>query len=90
MSTSKPAARLIIKYEDDNPVHVETKKDFDVVCNWDNDAFCQLKHPSIRWMLYWSLMVNRPLCIDVYLPDYATTSSVRSNSLSAYQTILLY
>jgi hypothetical protein len=35
------AARLIIKYEDDNPLHVETQKDFDVVCNMDIDAFCQ-------------------------------------------------
>jgi hypothetical protein len=35
------AARLIIKYEDDNPLHVETQKDFDVVCNRDTDAFCQ-------------------------------------------------
>jgi hypothetical protein len=35
------AVRLIIKYEDDNPLHVETQKDFDVVCNRDIDAFCQ-------------------------------------------------
>jgi hypothetical protein len=35
------AARLIIKYEDDDPLHVETQKDFDVVCNRDTDAFCQ-------------------------------------------------
>jgi hypothetical protein len=35
------AARLIIKYEDDYPLHVETQKDFDVVCNRDTDAFCQ-------------------------------------------------
>ena len=35
------AARLIIKYEDDYPLHVETQKDFDVVCNGDTDAFCQ-------------------------------------------------
>ena len=34
------AARLIIKYEDDYPLHVETQKDF-VVCNRDTDAFCQ-------------------------------------------------
>ncbi|HYA84629.1 MAG TPA: hypothetical protein VEH06_14455, partial [Candidatus Bathyarchaeia archaeon] len=33
------AARLIIKYENDNPLHVETQKDFDVVCNRDIDAF---------------------------------------------------
>jgi hypothetical protein len=36
------AARLIIKYEDDNPLHVETQKDFDVVCNRHIDAFCQV------------------------------------------------
>ena len=41
VSTSKPAARLIIKYEDDNPLHVETQKNFDMVCNRDTDAFCQ-------------------------------------------------
>ena len=35
------AARLIIKYEYDNPLHAETQKDFDVVCNRDIDAFCQ-------------------------------------------------
>ena len=35
------AVRLIIKYEDDNPLHVETQKDFDVVCNRDTDGFCQ-------------------------------------------------
>ena len=35
------AARLIIKYEDDYDLHVETQKDFDVVCNRDTDARCQ-------------------------------------------------
>ena len=35
------AARLIVKYEDDYPLHVETQKDFDVVCNRDTDAFFQ-------------------------------------------------
>jgi hypothetical protein len=34
-------ARLIIKYEDDYDLHVETEKDFDVVCNRDTDARCQ-------------------------------------------------
>ena len=39
--SSDLAARLIIEYEDDNPLHVETQKDFDVVSNRDTDAFCQ-------------------------------------------------
>jgi hypothetical protein len=39
--SSDLAARLIIKYEDDNPLHVETQKDFDVVSNRHTDAFCQ-------------------------------------------------
>jgi hypothetical protein len=39
--SSDLAARLIIKYEDDNPLYVETQKDFDVVSNRDTDAFCQ-------------------------------------------------
>jgi len=36
-----PGVWLIIKYEDDNPLHVETQKDFNVVCNRDTDAFCK-------------------------------------------------
>ena len=35
------AARLIIKYEDDYPLHIETQNNFDLVCNRDTDAFCQ-------------------------------------------------
>ena len=33
---------FVLRYwSDDNPLHVETQKDFDVVCNRDTDAFCQ-------------------------------------------------
>ena len=42
------AARLIIKYEDDYPLHVETQKDFDVVCNRDTDTFCQVISQTVN------------------------------------------
>ena len=82
------AARLIIKYEDDYHLHVETQKDFDVVCNRDTDAFCQVISQTVNtktssYTMDAILVIdsyNRLLCIDVYLPDYAS-KSMRPNHI---------